>query len=140
MDFVDGFLAPFRGFFRLVARPAWWPLAAIPVMVNVVLLAVGVWLWSTHVVPWAVDALRAGSGWWAEAAEWATTLAVWVLLLPLLFLGWLLFAGVLGGPFNEALCVRAAKDALGDAFVAPPERSIFGSIALAVRVESGNWS
>ena len=138
MAFIEGFLAPFRGFFRLVARPAWWPLAAVPIVINVVLLAVLAWVWTVHVAPWAIESVRQGSAWWAEAAEWVVTLLVWVLLMPALILGWLLFAGILGGPFNEALCIKAAKDALGDAFVPPPSRSIFGSVVLAVRVESGN--
>ncbi len=136
--FVSGWLAPFRGWVHLLQRPRLWPLAAIPILLNVLVLVLVAWGWIRIVEPWMIEALRSTGSWWESAAEWIVRVLLWIAMLPVLLLSYLLLAGVLGGPFNEALSFRVAKEMLGDRNVEAPQRSVLDSILLAIRIESGN--
>ena len=62
LGFISGFLAPFRGFARLIARPKLWPLAAIPVALNVALCVLTAWGWFGYAEPALEDRLAAAAG------------------------------------------------------------------------------
>ena len=141
LGFISGFLAPFRGFARLIARPKLWPLAAIPVALNVALCVLTAWGWFGYAEPALEDRLAAAAGFddgfFGTAARWLVWFVMFLAALPLLFGVYLAMAGVVGGPFYEALCGATEAEVLGRR-ADPSTKNFFRILIDGVAVEVGN--
>jgi CysZ protein len=140
LGFVSGFLAPFRGFARLLARPSLWPWAAAPIALNVVLCVGVAYLWGWVLAPraeqWVVDSVGL-TGFFADAGHWVVRVVLFLAALPLLLGVYLVLAGIVGGPFYEVLCAATESEQLGSK-VEGPRRRMLGALVAGVRVEIGN--
>jgi CysZ protein len=141
LGFIPGFLAPFRGFARLAARPRLWPFAAIPVALNVGLCVGVAWAWFGLAEPALeariADAAALGDGFFDSAARWLVRVLMFLAALPLLFGVFLALTGVVGGPFYEALCAATEAEALGRRDD-PSVRNFFRVLVDGLAVEAGN--
>jgi CysZ protein len=133
-----GFMAPFRGFVFILRRRSLWPYAAIPVLLNVLLVVAAGWAWIEVVIPWGASLMPGGEGWLAESGRVAARVLLWVATLPLVLAVYLVLASMLGGPFYEVLCERVEREVLGTGFDEPTPRAMLRVFVDGIRVELGN--
>ncbi len=138
MEFVRGFFAPIRGFLHLASRPRLWPFAATPVLLNVVLVAVGMWLWFSWAEPRILHLLPQGDGWLATLGTWTARILLWIAAAPLLLGLYLVFANLVGAPFYEVLCAKTEAELLGFEAAEVPRHGIWRAVVAGLRVEAGN--
>ncbi len=141
LGFISGFLAPFRGFARLAQRPKLWPFAAIPVALNIALCILTAWGWFGFAEPAFEDYLAGAAGFddgfFGSAARWLVRIVMFLAALPLLFGVYLALAGIVGGPFYEALCGATEAEEVGRR-EDPSTKNFFRILIDGVAVEVGN--
>lgn len=135
---IAGFLAPFRGFAFLLRRKRLWPWAAIPLVLNVVLVVVAGWAWIHFVLPWFEHFLPQGEGWLAKSGRVAVEVLAWIATLPLGLGVYLVLANLVGGPFYEVLCEQVEREVMGLRFDEPRRRHLLRAFVDGIRVELGN--
>jgi uncharacterized protein involved in cysteine biosynthesis len=135
---IAGFLAPFRGFAFLLARRRLWRWAAIPLLLNAVLVVAAGWAWIAFAVPWFEGLLPGGEGWLAASGRVAVRVLAWIATLPLALGVYLVAANVVGGPFYEVLCEQVERERMGKGFDEPSRRNLFRMFVDGIRVEAGN--
>ncbi len=133
MGFFRGFwMLPYGGYF-LMKHPRLWPLAVLPLVINLVLFGVFGAYAVTHLLPWLVDwitpqiHLPTGEGWFAQLAAalpaWTGVLGTWfrsivkvlayiislILLLVVCGFSFTAVGTVLAAPFNDALSERVEE-------------------------------
>ena len=113
LTFVRAFGAPLRALKLLGAHPRLWPLAAAPLVLNLLLFGLAFWLSYTYLGAWVRGLLPGGDGWW-----WAALLYLLLVLvvLALLVVQIYLFAVVgsaVSAPFLELLTRRTEALAQG---------------------------
>ena len=102
--FLSGFVAPLRAVRFLLTRPLLWPFAAMPLGVNMVVLAALVFFFGPHASSW-VDSTLPHEGWKI------------FLSIPLKLLAWMMvfflgavfvnfFGALIASPFNDLLSSR----------------------------------
>lgn len=135
---IAGFLAPFRGFGFLLRRKRLWRWAAIPLVLNLVLVVAAGWAWIAFVLPWFEHFLPGGEGWLATSGRVAVRVLAWIATLPLALGVYLGLANVVGGPFYEVLCEQVEREVMGLRFDEPRPRHLLRAFVDGIRVEAGN--
>jgi uncharacterized protein involved in cysteine biosynthesis len=141
LGFFAGFFAPFRGAAAILRSPRRRALAAWPVALNVALVVLVGWAWFAFAGGWfeelAFGAEGDGDAWYVSAGRWFLRLLTFVAALPVVLGAYLAAAGVVGGPFYEALCADVEAEVLGEPVPPPPRRLL--RVALdGVKIEIGN--
>jgi CysZ protein len=115
--FLAGLSAPVAGFRYLVAHPALWRYAVLPVLINLALTAVvlgtlvaaAVWF-AYRLHPWFQDRYQGSA--WGITLEVAAAVGLLIVAVTAAFVTWVLLGGILGGHFNSKLA-RAVEIQLG---------------------------
>lgn len=107
--FLSGFVAPLRGIRYLLGHPTLLPLAALPLLANMAVLTLMVFILGPHVSTWVsqwvAGIVAPGSAWY------------YVLVIPLKLLAWFLalatgavfvnlFGTLIASPFNDMLSAK----------------------------------
>lgn len=107
--FLSGFVAPLRGVRFLMVHPTLLPLAALPLLANMAVLTLMVFILGPHVsgwvTHWVAGIVTPGSAWY------------YVLVIPLKLLAWFLalatgavfvnlFGTLIASPFNDMLSAK----------------------------------
>lgn len=108
-----GLAAPWRGLAFMVARPALWRYAIVPMVLNLLitgLVLAGLIYAAMSLADWAGGLL--GSGWWWRPVEWLLTAGLIVAAIGGAVAAWLALSGVLCGYFYSRLA-RQVEITLG---------------------------
>jgi CysZ protein len=135
---IAGFLAPFRGFDFVARRKRLWRWVAIPLLLNLVLVAAAGWAWIEIVVPWFAGLIPGGEGWLAASGRFLVKLLAYVATLPLVLGIYIVAANLVGGPFYEVLCEQVEREVMGQRFDEPGPRHLLRMFVDGIRVELGN--
>jgi len=109
-DFVAGLRFFLRGVGCVAARPRLWPWAAIPLVINTVMMigvvAGALYAWSTWGATWA-------DFWWLTIVYWLGIVVVMAVVMVIVFFVFTIVGSVLAAPFNDVLSEKVEKRVLG---------------------------
>ena len=109
-DFVAGLGFFIRGVGCVAARPRLWPWAAIPLVINTVLMigvVAGAWYaWGLWGGTWA-------DSWWFAVLYWLGVVVVTAVVMVIIFFVFTIVGSVLAAPFNDVLSEKVEERVLG---------------------------
>jgi CysZ protein len=114
-DFFIGVMLLFRGTGLFLSRPRCWSYLTIPVIINVALYGIGIWLMFVYIWPWVMAWLPiAPDEWWNQL--WSTPLkilisAILILIVMLVFIFTFTMAFfIIAAPFLDRLTLFIERE------------------------------
>ncbi len=115
----QGMLTVWRGGKFLFRHPRLLPFALIPILINIVLFAIGFYLSLSYFNRWLEALIPDGNAWYWIALVYLLTVLVVLVLLLIIVLSFTILANIIASPFNDALSARTESLALGREAGAP---------------------
>jgi CysZ protein len=132
-SFSDGFSYPLRGL-KLLWHPKLRAFVWLPVLINTVFFAGGIYWLSTTLYAKANDAIVSSLPSWLQWLSWLVVPLLIVAFALLLFYGFTIVANILASPFNGFLSERV-EDALAPTNNPRVERSLAQEVVVSVAGE-----
>jgi CysZ protein len=112
MELQEGLMAVPRGLGLIARRPSLWPFVLIPLVINIGLFSLGIWLAGDYFGAW-VDQLMAALPGWLAWLYWVLWILFAVAAALIVFLAFNLIANLIAAPFNVVLADAVAKKLTG---------------------------
>jgi CysZ protein len=106
LGFLAGLRAPLEGFSFLIRRPALWPYAIFPILINIaltLLLLVGLGYAAYSFLQYMHTWPTFAAGWWGRTQEFFAAILVIAITLSVIAGSYILIGGILTAWFNERL-------------------------------------
>jgi CysZ protein len=138
-EFIAGATDVWRGFSLLLRRPAWWYLAIIPFVLNLLIFGGLVWLGYSPLHGWAERHFFSDPNAWWSILGGLLELLYWLAICVVIFFLFVPFATIVAAPFNDFLSEKVELDYCGarvdkQSFVRDTWRSIWVGLKTSVRL------
>ena len=108
LSFIDGAKAPARGLGFILAHPSLWPLCAVPLLINAVVL-VGLWWWLGWLTGHWMAGRFEGDAWYLALARGALWLLLLVFRLVMTLVAFVVVGNLVAAPFSDLLSERVDR-------------------------------